>query len=86
MGVRQQISYNHVNRNKNDLNIIRNNLIVEKMKIDKEISVFLSNQNIYDMNPENGNTELWNTYHQLCKSREEVSGNLNLCSFYLGTM
>jgi hypothetical protein len=86
LGVRQEISYFHVNQNKNDLNNIRNNLVVEKMKIDKDISIFLSNQNIYDMNPENGKTELWDKYHQLCKSREEVSGNLNLCTFYLGTM
>lgn len=71
-------------RDKSGLRGLYDGLIVQKMKLDKEISIFLSEQHIYDMDPDFGKEELWVKYRQLCNQRDRIDTNIKLCNFYLG--
>jgi hypothetical protein len=84
MDVRQQISRCNIGRDSVGLKDLYDGLVVQKMRLDKEISIFLSDQHYYDMDPDEGNPELWKKYRQLCNERDKVDANLKICTFYLG--
>jgi hypothetical protein len=58
----------------------RNELIIEKMKIDKFFSVFLDK---HDLTEENTCTPEWHTYKAMLKNYENIQSLLNTTDYYI---
>ena len=56
-------------------------LIVERMKMDKEVSIFLDEHELRETEPD---TEEWTQYHQYMDKYASVQHLLKLTEYYLG--
>jgi len=59
---------------------IRNELIVDKMKLDKFFSVFLDE---HDLTEENTCTPEWHTYKEMLKNYETIQSLINSTDYYI---
>lgn len=59
---------------------IRNQLVVEKMKLDKFFSVFLDES---EMDEQDTNTPEWVTYREMLKSYERVNQLIKSTDYYI---
>ena len=66
---------------KNQLQVIRNDFVVEKMKLDKFFSVFLEENNL-DM--EDINSNKWSMYRNKLKEYSSVTQKIKWSDYYLG--
>lgn len=68
------------NAGPNQLIDIRNQLVVEKMKMDKFFSVFLDES---EMDEQDTNTPEWVTYREMLKSYERVNQLIKSTDYYI---
>lgn len=68
------------NAGPNQLIDIRNQLVVEKMKLDKFFSVFLDES---EMDDQDTNTPEWVTYREMLKSYERVNQLIKSTDYYI---
>lgn len=64
-----------------DLRVIKNNLIVQKMKLDKFFSVFLDN---VELSEENVGDDNWVTYREMLKDYDQVNHLIRTTDYYIG--
>lgn len=60
---------------------IKNNLIVQKMKLDRFFSVFLDS---VELSEENVGDDDWTTYREMLKDYNEVEHLLRTADYYIG--
>ena len=73
--------YNMSSASRDQLLQYNQELVVERMKMDKEVSIFLDKHDLKETEPD---TEDWTQYHRYMDKYASVQHLLKLTEYYLG--
>lgn len=86
MLIQQKISKMYFERDINGMKELENELMSKKMSRYKEFSVFLDGVQYGELNHEDLDTPLWDTYRKMDREFQEVLASLALCTYYKGLL